>query len=92
MSNVKRFEEFRKLNENQELNLDIRGHVKKIMNALYGMDEKYEDQVSTSFNEKTQEIKLSLDNEIEVENILSYLSNEGYTAESIGSNEILIKL
>lgn len=92
--NIKRFEEFKNksVNENIDQDLDIKGHVAKIMDALYGMDEKYEEEVAASYNEKTNEIKLVLDNEEEVSNISSYLNTEGYNLEEKEGNCIVIKL
>lgn len=93
MGNIKKFKQFKnQLNENVDTEMDIRGHVAKIMRALYGMDEKYEEQISTSFNEKTNQIRLILDNAEEVSNIMIYLKREGYNAEEEGENEILIQL
>jgi PleD family two-component response regulator len=92
-NNIKRFKEYKEaLNENANTDMDIRGHVAKIMNALYGMDEKYEDQISTSFNEKEQQIKIVLDDAEETANILMYLDREGYNTEAKSDTEILIQL
>lgn len=93
MSNLKRFKTFKNgLNENVNTDMDIRGHVAKIMRALYGMDEKYEEQISTVFNEKTNQIRLVLDDAEEVSNVMIYLEREGYNAKAEGENEILIQL
>jgi len=92
MNNLKRFKTFRLMNENVENDMDIKDHVSKIMNALYGMDEKYEDQVSTSYNEKAQEIKIKLDDFNEVSNVLDYLRGENYNASALSDDEILITL
>jgi len=100
MNNIKRFGEFKtSLNENLEDNIESNGNdntsakevTGRIMNALYGMDDKYETDVAASYNEADKSVKLVLDSEEEIAKIMMYLTQNDYNATENGL-EILISL
>jgi flagellar motor switch protein FliG len=88
MSNIKRFKEFKnqQLNENVETETSLKDHVDRMVNILYGMDEKYEEQIAVSYNKKTGQIRLSLDSVEECENVKNYLIGQNYEARCEGTD------
>ena len=89
MKNIKNFKEFRALNESSEMS--VKDHANRMMNILYGMDEKYEEDIAVSYNEKERKIKLVLDNIEEVSNISKCLTDLNYNIE-INNLEITINV
>lgn len=89
MKNIKNFKEFRALNESSEMS--VKDHANRMMNILYGMDEKYEEDIAVSYNEKERQIKLVLDNVEEVSNISKCLTDLNYNI-SVKDLEITVNV
>jgi len=78
MSNIKRFKQFKEqINEHSE-EMSVKDHVSKMMNILYGMDEKYAENPAVSYNEIERKIRIKLDTVEEADKIADYLESKDY--------------
>lgn len=88
------FEEYDKSDEDssfEEIEKYVKSATNRIMNALYGMDEKYEEDVAVSYNVNLMQVKLILENEEEVNNISKYLE-DNYYRYTVNNLDIIIQL